>query len=36
MFKDAKVGEKVDILFTLSKNDYRGLVTPQLIIKEIL
>jgi len=34
--KDAKVGEKVDILFTLSKNDYRGLVTPQLIIKEIL
>ncbi|WP_443082179.1 single-stranded-DNA-specific exonuclease RecJ [Sulfurospirillum sp. 1612] len=34
--KDAKVGEKIDILFTLSRNDYRGLVTPQLIIKEIL
>ncbi len=34
--KDAKRGEKVDILFTLSRNDYRGLVTPQLLIKEIL
>ncbi len=34
--KEVKRGDKIDILFTLSKNDYRGLVTPQLMIKEIL
>lgn len=34
--KDARVGEKIDVLFTLSRNDYRGLVTPQLMIREIL
>ncbi|MDX1808668.1 MAG: single-stranded-DNA-specific exonuclease RecJ [Sulfurospirillaceae bacterium] len=34
--KDARVGDKVDIIFTLSRNDYRGLVTPQLMIREIL
>ena len=31
----AKQGEKIDILFTVSRNDYRGLVTPQLLIKQI-
>lgn len=35
---DEKVrqGERVDILFTISRNDYRGLVTPQLLIKQII
>ncbi len=31
-----KNGELIDIIFTISKNDYRGLVTPQLFIKSIL
>lgn len=31
-----KKGDVVDILFTVSRNDYRGLVTPQLLIKQIL
>ncbi len=34
--KSAVRGDKIDVLFTISKNDYRGLVTPQLMIKEIL
>lgn len=34
--KRVKRGDRIDILFTLSRNDYRGLVTPQLLIKEIL
>ncbi|NOX16434.1 MAG: single-stranded-DNA-specific exonuclease RecJ [Epsilonproteobacteria bacterium] len=34
--KYVQKGDKIDILFTVSKNDYRGLVTPQLMIKEIL
>ncbi len=34
--KEAKRGDKISILFSVSKNDYRGLVTPQLLIKEIL
>lgn len=32
----AKQGERIDILFTVSRNDYRGLVTPQLLIKQIV
>ena len=28
--------DRIDILFTISRNDYRGLVTPQLLIKEII
>ncbi|AFL67393.1 single-stranded-DNA-specific exonuclease RecJ [Sulfurospirillum barnesii] len=32
----ARQGDKIDILFTLSRNDYRGLVTPQLMIKQII
>ena len=32
----AKQGDKIDILFTVSRNDYRGLVTPQLLIKQIV
>jgi single-stranded-DNA-specific exonuclease len=32
----AKQGDRIDILFTVSRNDYRGLVTPQLLIKQIL
>lgn len=31
-----KLGDKIDILFSVSRNDYRGLVTPQLLIKQIL
>ncbi len=34
--KRVRRGDVIDILFTLSRNDYRGLVTPQLLIKEIL
>lgn len=34
--KKAQSGEKIDILFTISENNYRGLVTPQLLIREIL
>ncbi|MBP9566793.1 MAG: single-stranded-DNA-specific exonuclease RecJ [Sulfurospirillum sp.] len=35
---DVKVrqGDRIDVLFTLSRNDYRGLVTPQLMIKQII
>lgn len=32
----AKQGDTIDILFTISRNDYRGLVTPQLLIKQIV
>ncbi len=32
----AKQGDRIDILFTVARNDYRGLVTPQLLIKQIL
>ena len=32
----AKQGDRIDILFTISRNDYRGLVTPQLLIKQIV
>jgi len=32
----AKQGDRIDILFTVSRNDYRGLVTPQLLIKQIV
>jgi len=34
--KKVKNGDKIDIIFTIQKNVYRGLVTPQLIIKKIL
>ncbi len=34
--KEARRGDKINILFTVSKNDYRGLVTPQLLIREII
>jgi single-stranded-DNA-specific exonuclease len=32
----ARQGDRIDILFTVSRNDYRGLVTPQLLIKQIV
>lgn len=32
----AKRGDTIDIIFSVSKNSYRGLVTPQLLIKEII
>ena len=32
---DAKRGDTINIIFSVSKNEYRGLVTPQIIIKEI-
>lgn len=31
----AKIGDSIDIVFSISKNSFRGLVTPQLLIKEI-
>ncbi len=33
---DVKRGDMIDLLFTVSRNNYRGLVTPQLLIKQIL
>ena len=33
---DVKRGDRISLLFTVSKNDYRGLVTPQLLIREII
>ncbi|MDR1976572.1 MAG: single-stranded-DNA-specific exonuclease RecJ [Campylobacteraceae bacterium] len=34
--QEIKSGETIDILFTISKNDFRGLITPQLLIREVL
>jgi len=34
--KEVRRGDKISMLFTVSKNDYRGLVTPQLLIREII
>ncbi|MBE0495604.1 MAG: single-stranded-DNA-specific exonuclease RecJ [Campylobacterales bacterium] len=31
-----KKGNRIDIVFSVQKNSYRGLVTPQLLIKQIL
>ncbi|MDL0088950.1 single-stranded-DNA-specific exonuclease RecJ [Campylobacter gastrosuis] len=31
-----KVGETIDIIFSISKNSFRGLITPQLLIRELL
>jgi single-stranded-DNA-specific exonuclease len=33
--KDVKRGDKVDVVFSISKNEFRGCVTPQLLIKEL-
>lgn len=33
---DVKRGDLVDIQFSVSRNEYRGLVTPQLLIKQVL
>ena len=33
---EVQKGDIVDILFSVSRNNYRGLVTPQLLIKQIL
>jgi single-stranded-DNA-specific exonuclease len=33
---DVRRGDTIDILFSVSRNEYRGLVTPQLLIKQIL
>ena len=33
---DVQKGDIIDLVFTVSKNSYRGLVTPQLLIKQIL
>ena len=33
---DVQRGDKIDILFTVSRNEYRGLVTPQLLIKQVV
>ncbi|MDR1614919.1 MAG: single-stranded-DNA-specific exonuclease RecJ [Campylobacteraceae bacterium] len=34
--QEIKSGDTIDILFTISKNSFRGLITPQLLIREIL
>ena len=31
-----KQNDRIDILFTISRNSYRGLVTPQLLIRQII
>ena len=33
---DVQRGDTIDILFNVSRNEYRGLVTPQLLIKQVL
>ncbi|MBE0491488.1 MAG: single-stranded-DNA-specific exonuclease RecJ [Sulfurospirillum sp.] len=33
---NVKRGNRIDILFNVSRNNYRGLVTPQLLIKQVL
>ena len=30
-----RAGERVDVIFTISKNNFRGTITPELIIKEL-
>ena len=32
---DVNKGDNIDLLFSVSRNEYRGLVTPQILIKEI-
>ncbi len=34
--KEAIRGDFIDIVFTIGQNDFRGLITPQLVIREIL
>ncbi|MCD8213634.1 MAG: single-stranded-DNA-specific exonuclease RecJ [Campylobacter sp.] len=34
--RHVKVGDSINIVFSVSKNSFRGLVTPQLLIKEII
>ena len=34
--RHVKVGESINIIFSISKNSFRGLVTPQLLIREVL
>lgn len=34
--RHVKVGESIDIMFSVSKNSFRGLVTPQLLIRELV
>jgi single-stranded-DNA-specific exonuclease len=34
--QDIEKGDVIDVVFSISKNNFRGLITPQLIIKEVL
>ncbi|MGG7073625.1 single-stranded-DNA-specific exonuclease RecJ [Campylobacter sp. 9BO] len=34
--RHVRVGENIDITFSISKNSFRGLVTPQLLIRELV
>jgi single-stranded-DNA-specific exonuclease len=34
--REIKRGDVIDMVFSVSKNDFRGLITPQLMIKEVL
>ncbi len=34
--REPHAGESIDLVFSVSKNSFRGLVTPQLLVKEIL
>ncbi|MDR2099245.1 MAG: single-stranded-DNA-specific exonuclease RecJ [Campylobacteraceae bacterium] len=34
--QDIKSGDTIDILFSISRNNFRGLVTPQMLIREVL
>lgn len=33
---EPELGESIDLIASVSKNNFRGLITPQLTIKEIL
>ncbi|MDR2342733.1 MAG: single-stranded-DNA-specific exonuclease RecJ, partial [Campylobacteraceae bacterium] len=34
--REIKRGDVIDMVFSVSKNDFRGLITPQLMIRDIL
>jgi single-stranded-DNA-specific exonuclease len=34
--QEIKSGDTIDILFSVSRNDFRGLVTPQLLIRDVV
>ena len=33
--REVDIGKKVNIIFSISKNEFRGVITPQLVVKEV-